>query len=457
MIKLKKTFLALAIAALTLAGHSQIKVELKVNQPIGSISKLTRYEGKNLVDIDSCRPSLQGIYEFNIPNNSPKGIYKITIGKGASFDFIVASDSSIIFETYSFAVDDSLKVLCSNDNKIFISFRRIQQKAEQKRWLIESLRKHYTEPSMFSQMLDNEYQRIGLDLYLQGNNLASKASSTLVSSAIRLELTPQLVDGVDECDIKQQQCDAWWQGIDLTNGDVRFLPKLTARLWDFLENLLCENRYTKEEQDSVLSIYIHKLLNMPMHPDVKTLMLNSLCNGFAESDYYNVIFALQRFSNNSTCPIFNETELKAKLLLESELLPGKKVYDFSYTPEGKRKNQKLSKTASKYTLIVFWSVWCPHCTESIPLIYEIYKQFAGKGFDVIAVCIDDEEDAFSNYIKQNGLDWKNIRIPYSSNSPMLIRYNVDETPKMFLVNGKLNIVSRPSTPSHLRVFLEKKL
>lgn len=453
----KRLTILTAITAISLTSTAQVKVEIQVHQSIGNMAKLSRYEGKNQVEIDSCRPNTYGIYTFNIPSTSPKGIYKVNIGKGSSFDFIVANDSLVRFETYSFAVEDSLKVIQSNDNEVFISFRKLRQKAEQKMWLIESLRKYYLEPSVFSQMLDNEYQRIAFDLYLQGNNFASKTNSTLVSSAIRLELTPQVVVQGDECSRKKELSNVWWQGIDLTNSDIRFLPKLSSRLWDYLENLICEGNYTKEEQDAVLSEYIQKLLNQPMHTDVEAFLLNSLCNGFAESDYYMVISTLMQKSKNSICPVFNDPELKAKLLLEAELLPGKKAFDFSYTPAGQKKSFKLSKSTSRYTLVVFWSVWCPHCIESIPLIHKTYKQYAGNGFDVVAICIDDEENAFRDFIKQNGLDWKNIRIPYDSNSKVILKYNVDETPKMFLIDRKLNIVSRPSTPEHLKVFLEKNL
>lgn len=454
---IKRLILLTAIAAISLTSKSQVRIAIKVHQPIGSMAKLLRYEGRAQTEIDSCRPTPDGVYTFSIPTGAPKGIYKLTIGKGSSFDFIVANDSLISFETYSFAVEDSLKVKQSVDNEVFINFRKIRQRAEQKMWLIESLRRYYPEPSIFSQMLDNEYQRIAFDLYMQGNNIASKASSTLVSSAIRLELTPQTVVQDDECSAKKELSDAWWQGIDLTNPDIRFLPKLTSRLWDYLENLLCEGRYTKEEQDSVLSEYIQRLFNLPMHIDVKTFMLTSLCNGFAESDYYLVISTLKQLSENSICPVFNDPEFKAKLILETEIMPGKKAFDFSFKPAGQKKSIKLSNSTSRYTLVVFWSVWCPHCIESVPQIYKTFKQYQGKGFDVIAICIDDEEDAFHNFIKQNGLDWKNIRIPYDSNNKVILKYNVDETPKMFLIDRKLNIVSRPSTPEHLRVYLEKNL
>ena len=456
--KMKQRLILLtALTTISIACAAQVKVNIKVNQSIGSMAKLSLYEGKSQVEIDSCKPTPEGIYIFTIPATSPKGIYRLTIGKGASFDFIVAADSTISFETFSFAIEDSLKVNQSTDNEIFINFRKLRREAEQKMWLLESLRKYYAEPSMFSQMLMDEYQRTGLNLYIQGSNLASKATSSMVSTAIRLELTPQVFVQGDECFQKKALSDVWWHGIDLTNGDVRFLPNLSDRLWDYLENLLCEGKYTKEEQDSVLSEYIHKLFNLPMHPDVRSMLLNSLCNGFAESDYYNVISTLQQLSTTSPCPVFNDPELKARLNLESELLPGKKAFDFTFTPLGQKKSLKLSRNTSKFTLILFWSVWCPHCIESLPLIYEIYRQFNGIGFDVIAVCIDVEDDAYRNLVRQNGLDWKNTRIPYDTNNKVILKYNVDETPKMFLIDSMLNIVSRPSTPSHVKVFLQKNL
>ena len=94
------------IAAISITCHAQVRVELKVHQSIGSTAIVSRYEGKNQIEVDSCKPTPDGVYTFSVPADTPKGIYKVSVGKGASFDFIVSTDTIVRFETYSFAVED---------------------------------------------------------------------------------------------------------------------------------------------------------------------------------------------------------------------------------------------------------------------------------------------------------------------------------------------------------------
>jgi hypothetical protein len=76
---------------------------------------------------------------------------------------------------------------------------------------------------------------------------------------------------------------------------------------------------------------------------------------------------------------------------------------------------------------------------------------------VVAICIDEEKDAYLDFITKNNLNWKNALVPYDESNKIILGYNVDETPKMFLIDNQLNIVSRPSTPIQVKVFLEKHL
>lgn len=452
----KLLILLLLFSLISTKSFSQPKrVELSVKQSIGSTVRLARYVGKNVVEVDSMRLSSSGICHFLLAEHAPMGLYRISVGKGASFDFLVTDEHEYAFETYSFAIEDSLKVIRSLDNKYFLEFRKLKQSAEQRMWLIESLRKFYGKESMFAQMLLDEYKRIGFELFVTGNDLALKVANSFVSSAIRMELTPFVVVATNECSYKKEQADMWWVGIDLSNPDVRNLPRFTTRLWDYLENLICEGSYSKEEQDSVFTTYLQKLFALPMHDSVRENMVNSLCRGFAESDYYGVISFLDSKRRSGECRELDEPDLKVKLQLEHELLPGKKAFDFKVKPFDQKKSFPLSKSSAMYTLVVFWSVWCPHCTESLPQIFSIYKDFAAKGFNVVAVCIDEEDDAFRDFCQKNGLAWRNMRIPLSSGNKVLLKYNVDETPKMFLIDKTLTIISRPSTPEHLRAALNR--
>jgi peroxiredoxin len=51
---------------------------------------------------------------------------------------------------------------------------------------------------------------------------------------------------------------------------------------------------------------------------------------------------------------------------------------------------RLSDFKGKIVLLDFWATWCPPCRTEIPDFVQLQKQYAGKGFTVLGVALDDE-------------------------------------------------------------------
>jgi peroxiredoxin len=143
-------------------------------------------------------------------------------------------------------------------------------------------------------------------------------------------------------------------------------------------------------------------------------------------------------------------------MLEKTLAVGSKSSDFKVKPSS-GKFFKLSAEKSKYKLIVFWSIWCPHCTEMMPSLVNVYNDYKSKGFEIIAISIDEEVDQWKKFIADKQFPWVNMQINADYDNPIILKYNVDETPKMFLVDKNLKIVSRPSSAEQLKLKLKKLL
>jgi thiol-disulfide isomerase/thioredoxin len=78
--------------------------------------------------------------------------------------------------------------------------------------------------------------------------------------------------------------------------------------------------------------------------------------------------------------------------------------DFSFTT---RQNQDLSNAAlrGKVVLMDFWGTWCPPCRESVPMLRNLNKKYAGKPFQLVSVSSDDDEDVWKTYIQAEHMDW----------------------------------------------------
>lgn len=101
---------------------------------------------------------------------------------------------------------------------------------------------------------------------------------------------------------------------------------------------------------------------------------------------------------------------------------------------------ELSKIKSPFTLLLFWSPTCGHCKQAVPKLVAFSKKNKDKGLQVLAVCDKDPDEypACAQAIKDWGMiEWINTVDPSA-----LYRYlfYVDETPKMFLLNGEKEIL-----------------
>lgn len=100
----------------------------------------------------------------------------------------------------------------------------------------------------------------------------------------------------------------------------------------------------------------------------------------------------------------------------------------------------LQNLDSPFTLLVFWSPTCGHCKKTMPELVKFHKEYQEKGLEVVAVCDKETEEypGCAQAIKDwDAIHWINTVDP--SNSYRFLFY-VDETPKMFLLDHKKEIL-----------------
>jgi thiol-disulfide isomerase/thioredoxin len=78
--------------------------------------------------------------------------------------------------------------------------------------------------------------------------------------------------------------------------------------------------------------------------------------------------------------------------------------DFSFATH---ESQSISNAGlrGKVVLLDFWGTWCPPCRESVPILREINKRYAGKPFQIVGVSSDDDEDVWKTFIAAQHMDW----------------------------------------------------
>ena len=73
------------------------------------------------------------------------------------------------------------------------------------------------------------------------------------------------------------------------------------------------------------------------------------------------------------------------------------------------KTMQLSERRGHVVVLDFWATWCQPCKRSMPDLQRIYKDYAGRGVELLAVNTDDglgqnRDPAIREFFLQNHLD-----------------------------------------------------
>ncbi|POY38970.1 alkyl hydroperoxide reductase [Solitalea longa] len=136
---------------------------------------------------------------------------------------------------------------------------------------------------------------------------------------------------------------------------------------------------------------------------------------------------------------------------------GTKAIDFTL-PDVNGKPISLSEKIGKnYVLLEFWASWCPVCRKENPNLVKNYLKYKDKGFDVFAVSLDKNKEAWQKAIKDFGLKWTQVSDLKLWNDTAIQLYGFRGTPSNVLIDPQGNIIARNLFGDRLSKKLEEVL
>lgn len=127
------------------------------------------------------------------------------------------------------------------------------------------------------------------------------------------------------------------------------------------------------------------------------------------------------------------------------------------TPDGKEISLSDYAGKGKYVLIDFWASWCPPCRDEMPAIVDLYKKYKNKGFEIVGVSIDDNNDNWKKGIADLKITWPQMSDLKGWKSPLAETYGVTNIPQMFLLDKDGNIIAKNLDAKKLAVKLQELL
>ncbi len=148
--------------------------------------------------------------------------------------------------------------------------------------------------------------------------------------------------------------------------------------------------------------------------------------------------ARPEFKNNR---YLKEVEEAYELL--KTLQPGMQAPDFTLNdPKGNPVSLSSVYIQHKLTMIDFWAGWCGPCRRFNPQLVEIYNQFKDKGFGIIGVSLDNDENLWNRAIAEDKLTWVQVSDLQFWNSAPAKQYHVKYIPQNIFVDQQGIIVKR---------------
>jgi len=104
--------------------------------------------------------------------------------------------------------------------------------------------------------------------------------------------------------------------------------------------------------------------------------------------------------------------------------------DFNFVA---KENEPISNAAlrGKVVLLDFWGTWCPPCRESIPTVKNVKKKFANKGFELVGISSDDDEDVWRTFVESKQMDWHEY---IDLSGDVLQAFNIDSFPTYIVLD-----------------------
>ena len=134
-------------------------------------------------------------------------------------------------------------------------------------------------------------------------------------------------------------------------------------------------------------------------------------------------------------------KLKKNAIAEETVAVGKIAPAIEYKDEN-GKAVSLASFKGKYVLLDFWASWCGPCRAENPNVVKMYQKYKAKGFEILSISLDQDEKAWKEAIKKDGLVWSHVADLAYSQQTLATNYNVQAIPKTFLLDKEGKIIAK---------------
>lgn len=219
-------------------------------------------------------------------------------------------------------------------------------------------------------------------------------------------------------------------------GDTATIAELQKKYEELSEAQEAKNlEYIKQNNKSIVGLYmVAEQLVFSLEFDELKEIFNAFDPSLSSSDYYK--------------------SLEERIEILENVKVGKPAPDFALQ-DTTGAEVPLSSLNGKVVLIDFWASWCRPCREENPNVVKLYEDYKDKGFEILGVSFDEDNQSWKQAIYDDGITWPQVSDLQGWQSSAGKLYGVNSIPHTVLLNEEGVIVAKNLRGDELRAKVEE--
>lgn len=437
-------FIILALSLGTLQAQNPYKVNGCLDNNKYQEVYLAKILGAKTTIVDTSRVS-KGCFDFYLDPSTPPGMYSIILDpKKNAYIRILFNRENIVFQSDLGHLLNSMNFAESKENKLYYDYSKFISNCNRKIEMLTKIATLYTTEDAFFKNCQEEITNINRQLDTYPIQIITDYPGTFVAKLYKAQQPVNVPIGINDKERKR-----YIQGHYLDNIDFSYSPLVrTDILPIYFKNYLAlfeQNGFSQTEQEVSYTEGIDKLLaKCSANQEVLDFAIKELLEIFSYGNYDIMnAYITEKYMLSDKC----ESDADArnyKMTIENirRVSVGKFAPEIVMT-DASGKETRLSSFTNDYTLVVFWSTNCPHCTTMLPELKDIYSKCDSNSFKILAFSIDTDRKKWTDFLTKDSYKWINYNDPMGSQSSTCRAYNISATPLFFLLNKEKKIVAKP--------------
>jgi peroxiredoxin len=196
---------------------------------------------------------------------------------------------------------------------------------------------------------------------------------------------------------------------------------------------LIQKHKSEKTDDTAQMILMKAMLYLEVLDDTKTgvTLINQLKTEYPDT----------KPGKNADAILANIKQEEAAKEIQRSLVAGAKFPDFQEKDlAGKPLSPSLLK--GKVVLIDFWATWCRPCVMELPNVQKVYEKHHDKGFEIIGVSLDQDQERLKSFIKEKSMTWQQYFDGKGWENKLAQKFGIQSIPATFLLDGEGKIIGR---------------